>query len=97
MQEALTNAIRHSGCSRILIDIESSERLLIRIVDNGTGFNPDSKGEGTFGIGNMRSRAREAGFGFELITSDSGTEVAIVVDRASGDRPSGFLHSKQGG
>ena len=77
MQEALTNSIKHSGCSRVLIDIESSESLQVSVVDNGRGFDTESGNEGSFGIRNMRDRARDAGFDLRLESGASGTAVHI--------------------
>jgi two-component system sensor histidine kinase UhpB len=55
-QEAMTNAVRHSGASRIALAIESADdRLVLRVTDNGTGFCvPTSEGPGIRG---MRERA----------------------------------------
>ena len=40
-QEALTNAVRHSGASRIELELEvGSRRLTLRVSDDGTGLPP---------------------------------------------------------
>jgi signal transduction histidine kinase len=77
MQEALTNSIKHSGCSRVRIDIESSDALRVSVTDDGTGFDTGTVREGSYGIRNMRERAREAGFEFRMETSSSGTSVLV--------------------
>ena len=55
-QEAMTNAVRHSGASRIALAVESADdRLTLRVADDGTGFSvPTSEGPGIRG---MRERA----------------------------------------
>jgi two-component system sensor histidine kinase UhpB len=55
-QEALTNAVRHSGASRITLALERSDhRLILRVTDDGTGFSsPQSE---KAGIRGMRERA----------------------------------------
>lgn len=55
-QEALTNAVRHSGASRIALALEAAaDRLTLRVTDDGTGFSvPASEGPGIRG---MRERA----------------------------------------
>jgi signal transduction histidine kinase len=77
MQEALTNSIKHSGCSRVRIDIESSDALRVSVTDDGTGFDTRTVREGSYGIRNMRERAREAGFDLRLESGASGTAVHI--------------------
>ena len=55
-QEALTNAVRHSGASHIELELEvSAERLTLQVSDDGTG-PPTSPVEGP-GIRGMRERA----------------------------------------
>jgi signal transduction histidine kinase len=60
-QEAVTNAIRHSGASRIELSIEYSDTALtLCISDNGKGFdvtNANSSEIGHFGLTGMRERA----------------------------------------
>ena len=55
-QEALTNAVRHSGASRITLALEAdADQLTLRVTDDGTGFSvPASEGPGIRG---MRERA----------------------------------------
>lgn len=55
-QEALTNAVRHSGASHIELELDmSADRLALRVTDDGTGL-PTSRVEGP-GIRGMRERA----------------------------------------
>jgi two-component system sensor histidine kinase UhpB len=55
-QEALTNAVRHSGASHIELDLEvGAGRLTLQVSDDGTGL-PTMQGEGP-GIRGMRERA----------------------------------------
>ncbi len=60
-QEALTNAVRHSGGTHVDVElaVEDRERLTVRVVDDGIGLS------GTeplgYGIQSMRQRAREVG------------------------------------
>jgi signal transduction histidine kinase len=60
-QEALTNAVRHSGGTHVDVElaVEDQERLTVRVVDDGIGLS------GTeplgYGIQSMRQRARDVG------------------------------------
>lgn len=57
-QEALNNAIKHSGADRVEVKLSASDKnLLLEIKDNGKGFNPeDAEGKGS-GLSIMRERA----------------------------------------
>ena len=61
LQEAFTNALKHSGASLINIFFESDSRLYIAIKDNGTGINDTNYLNNGNGIKNMKSRASESG------------------------------------
>jgi signal transduction histidine kinase len=60
-QEAIHNALRHAGASRIdVVLTEHDGATLLRVTDDGTGFEPADGGRG-LGLSSMRDRAREAG------------------------------------
>ena len=62
-QEALTNVARHSGATRVRIELkQEGGRIRLVCSDNGRGL-ADSKQNGTSGLGmvGMRARARHAG------------------------------------
>jgi signal transduction histidine kinase len=56
-QEALNNALKHSGASRISLDFERRGKIFsLSITDNGSGLSPAGGGEG-YGLSSMRERA----------------------------------------
>ncbi|HWD91531.1 MAG TPA: ATP-binding protein [Verrucomicrobiae bacterium] len=56
-KEALNNAVRHSGASQILIDLEVvDEKLKVAIIDNGRGFVLTEGQPGCDGIAGMKQR-----------------------------------------
>jgi signal transduction histidine kinase len=60
-KEAVNNMIRHSGCSEAEIDFQiEGGRLVLRMSDNGKGYDPTSVGDG-HGLASMRERARKLG------------------------------------
>ncbi|HEY8588644.1 MAG TPA: GAF domain-containing sensor histidine kinase [Naasia sp.] len=60
VQEALTNALKHSGAAGVeIIAATAEDRLVLRVTDDGTGL-PDPVREGV-GSGSMRERAAELG------------------------------------
>jgi two-component system sensor histidine kinase UhpB len=79
-QEALVNAARHSGATRIDVGLEgdaSAVRLLV--TDNGSGFAFAEEGKG-LGLSGMRERALLVGGSLEIDSSPGkGTTVKLVV------------------
>ena len=56
VQEALSNAVRHSGATRAVVDLrEQDGRVLVVVSDDGAGFNPAADTSG-FGLAGMRER-----------------------------------------
>ena len=60
-QEALTNARKHGGARRALIDLHAMDHCVhLTVRDDGHGFDPDAKTNG-FGLHSMRERAELLG------------------------------------
>ncbi len=83
-QESTTNAIRHSGASRISIELSYSiDSVSLHIRDNGVGFDPDdilSDGRGHFGIRGIRSRVKQLKGELSIkSTVGDGTSVCVSV------------------
>jgi len=84
VQEALTNAIRHSGASWIRVSLRADTRTVrATIEDDGRGFAADREyGDGGRGLGlvGMRERARHAGGSLEIASApDAGTRVSAEL------------------
>jgi signal transduction histidine kinase len=79
-QEAINNAIKHSGSSQILIDINAEDyNLNLSISDNGKGFDLAHTKTG-YGLQNMRERVEEIGGTFYIASSQqSGTHIQIKM------------------
>jgi len=61
-QEAIANAIKHSGAKQVNVTLEFEEkRFRLRVTDNGRGFDPHNPppSDGGFGLMGMRERAAE--------------------------------------
>ena len=83
-QEALANIAKHARAKKVEVNLwATSDRVLLEIVDNGRGFDPD-KTNTTLGHGlsNMQRRARKVGGDVEIITeAGEGTTVLVWVPR----------------
>ncbi|MBI5474062.1 MAG: hypothetical protein HY961_17130 [Ignavibacteriae bacterium] len=55
-KECLTNIVRHARCSHVTIDIGGNDGLLLRISDNGVGFDPQGVRRGS-GLNNLQVRS----------------------------------------
>jgi signal transduction histidine kinase len=79
VQEALTNAIRHAGASRITVRVLLSEQsLIVEVADDGKGLEAAQVfNGGSWGIAGMQERARHVG-GEIKITGITGCGTAVV-------------------
>jgi PAS domain S-box-containing protein len=86
VQEALTNARRHSGAGRVRVILEAHrDGLRIDVSDDGRGFDPE---EVAAGLGTRGMRERVSALGGELAVASvpgAGTRVAVEVPDVVGD------------
>lgn len=80
--EALNNALKHSGATRIFVKLQVIPELNLcdlKVVDNGSGFDIQSPKTGGIGISSMKERAGRVG-GQLKVTSNavSGTTVHFI-------------------
>jgi signal transduction histidine kinase len=83
-QEAVANALKHAGASRIGVRLhQEAHNLHLRIADNGRGFDPQdvfSSRAGHFGVIGMRERAERLGGELRFASNPGeGTEVEVTV------------------
>jgi len=82
-EESLNNILKHSGASRIRVQISANQgKLMITVHDNGRGFQQVSQNgshEGN-GLGNMRQHLGDAGGECSILSSvGQGTTVSLGV------------------
>jgi signal transduction histidine kinase len=79
-QEALHNALRHSGASEICVSLQpAGRRLVLQVADRGRGFAPDAA-PGGLGLASMRERAAAAGGTLTVRSAPGeGTVVRLAV------------------
>jgi signal transduction histidine kinase len=79
-REALANVVRHAGAGQAWVRVEArSERVVLEVGDDGTGFDPDLRQPGHFGLESMHSRADELG-GLLTIASTPGRGTVVRVE-----------------
>jgi signal transduction histidine kinase len=79
-QEALHNALRHSGASGVSVTLsQTRRRVVLEITDDGTGFDPALASAG-LGLTSMRERAAAVGGALRITsTPGAGTTVRMEV------------------
>ncbi len=86
VQEALGNALRHARAERIRIEAGlAGERLVVRVVDDGVGFDPD-RVQG-LGLPGMQERAAAIGAVLAVVSRPGrGTTVTLSIPLAGHPR-----------
>lgn len=82
LQEAFSNAIRHSNARNIGFDVELDDvRLQLSISDDGVGFDPQQPlPQGHYGLKGMRHRAERLGGAIKVVTSPGrGTTLHVIL------------------
>jgi signal transduction histidine kinase len=88
-QEALSNAVRHAGATRITMRLSTdSSAVRLRVRDDGCGFDPhaverredDDGSDGGYGLTSMRERAHALGGVLDVRSSHGrGTVVEVAI------------------
>jgi len=86
-QEAMQNVVRHADADEVFIELVGDEdRSVLRIQDNGGGFETDRVDEfvrsGHFGVAGMRERVELLGGIMRITSSSSGTTLEFDVPTA---------------
>lgn len=80
LKEAVHNAIKHAGCSEVVVSATSpSPLLMLTVQDNGRGFEGPSRTESK-GLGTMKMRAEQLGGEFSIETGkETGTKITVKI------------------
>jgi signal transduction histidine kinase len=86
-QEALNNIIKHARANAILIELNQHDgETMLRISDDGSGFDPSRLPPGHFGISFMAERAHLIGAKlFVRSVIDQGTDVILTYSQSGGE------------
>lgn len=88
LQEALTNVIRHAQARRADIVLDSDdEYLMLRVSDDGVGFDAEDRKPQSFGLVGIHERALILGGSVDIhSTPGQGTTVEVRVPRTLNER-----------
>jgi len=86
-QEAITNALRHSGSTDVTVRLAARPRgVVLEVRDRGSGFDPDHT-SGGLGLDSMRERAASVGGTLAITSTEgNGTSVRLTVPRTPASR-----------
>ena len=81
MQEAISNTLRHAKATKLEISLKQAETsAIMRIFDNGIGFNKDDRAVGSYGLETMKERAGEIGGALKIMSlKETGTQIEIKI------------------
>jgi signal transduction histidine kinase len=84
VQEAINNALKHSGCKHIVIDIYAGNGWHVNIEDNGKGMVPLKMKTSRTGNGlpNMEARALESGWEIHW-KAEAGQGTKVIIESVS--------------
>jgi len=77
LKESLHNTVKHAGASKVSITILAGKQFVLKVTDNGTGFEPKGYQLGN-GLLNMEHRARAMNGTFSVSGID-GTGVRLEI------------------
>lgn len=81
LQESVSNTLRHSKASEFeVLLIKRDDLVILRIVDDGIGFEVNEMKAGSYGMQNMHERAVEIGGTLKVVSvKNKGTRLEVKV------------------
>ncbi|THE09096.1 sensor histidine kinase [Bacillus timonensis] len=87
LQESVSNTLRHSKANQLeVLLIKRDDFVILRIVDDGIGFDVEQAKTGSYGLQNMYERAVEIGGTMRIVSlKEKGTRIEVKVPMLEGD------------
>jgi len=81
LQESVSNTLRHSKASKLeVLMVKRDDLVILRIVDDGIGFEVNEMKAGSYGMQNMHERALEVGATLKVVSvKNKGTRLEVKV------------------
>jgi NarL family two-component system sensor histidine kinase LiaS len=85
LQESVSNTLRHSKAASLeVLLIKREDLLILRVVDDGVGFDVETAKPGSYGLQNMYERAGEIGGVLKIVSvKNKGTRLEVKVPMIS--------------
>ncbi|WP_226682373.1 sensor histidine kinase [Sutcliffiella horikoshii] len=83
LQETLSNTLRHSKANAVeVLLIQRENFVILRVVDDGIGFDVEQARAGSYGLQNMHERAVELGGTLKIVSVvNEGTRLEVKVPK----------------
>ncbi|TYR79980.1 sensor histidine kinase [Priestia megaterium] len=81
VQESISNTLRHSKAHTVnVLLVQRDDLIILRVVDDGVGFNVEQEKVGSYGLHNMYERAIEIGGTLKIVSlPNKGTKLEVKV------------------
>src|SRR5205085_2545236 len=80
VREGVTNAVRHAGATRVVVELPPGPDLRLRIADDGRGFDAVARTGAGHGLTGMRERVHALSGELRIRSSPGeGTELLVVL------------------
>lgn len=81
LQESVSNTLRHAKAEQLeVLLIKRDDKVIMRVVDDGLGFNLEETKAGSYGLQNMHERAGEIGGTLKIVSVENkGTRLEVKV------------------
>jgi signal transduction histidine kinase len=82
-QEALHNSVKHANATVVELRLrELATGMMLEVIDNGVGFNPEQPFPGHMGLQSMRERVAQLGGTVEMTSAAGrGVQIRVVIPR----------------
>lgn len=86
LQESVSNTLRHSKATSLeVLLIHRDDLIILRIADDGIGFDVNEETVGSYGLSNMEERAKEIGGHLKIVSvKNKGTRLEVKVPLVAG-------------
>jgi two-component system, NarL family, sensor histidine kinase LiaS len=83
LQESVSNTLRHAKASKLeVLLIERDNLIILRVVDDGVGFDVEERKAGSYGMQNIYERALEIGGTTKIVSvKNKGTRLEVKIPR----------------
>ncbi len=88
LQESVSNTLRHAKAAKLeVLLIERDDLIILRVVDDGVGFDAEETKAGSYGLQNIYERALEIGGTTKMISvKNKGTRLEVKIPRLTRGR-----------
>src|SRR5262249_49446141 len=80
LQEAMQNAVKHSGSAKVEVSLRAAgDEIEMVVKDFGVGFDPALRGHNGLGLTSMKERLKGVGGRFSVVSLQGGTTIKAHV------------------